>query len=268
MFTATGVLCLAGHLAQAATIAHRYDFESESAEDSVGMLNGVVEGDPVFTDDAPSGTRSILMDGDGDHVLYGDPMDFGSQFSIALWVKPDPTAMGIQNMLGNGPGGWDSDGFKLYYNTWSDPATADGTLILETGDGADVGEGGNAVRSEPGIISEQVWKHVVATVDVDAATAVFYVDGAVLETTGGVNANMKTESPWELGRMFGSWNLHGALDDVQIYSGVLTADQASYLYSNPGAMVPEPMSAILLTLGVVGLLAMGRRGRQAPVSVA
>jgi hypothetical protein len=249
--------------AGAALIVHRYDFENENGNDSVGTVDGAVNGDPVFTADAVSGDRSITLDGDGDYVLFSEPMDFGNQFSIALWVKPDPAALGIQNLLGNAPGGWGTDGFKLFYNTWSEPATADGALHLETGDGPG-GSAGDGVRSEEGIIAEAAWKHVVATVDTDTGMVAMYVDGAALPTTGGLNLGMKTDSPWELGRMMGSWDLTGSVDDVQVYLGVLSADAANWLYSNPGAVIPEPAGAVtwMALLAIVGTVSLCRRIRR------
>jgi hypothetical protein len=248
------LLVLVALPASAATIAHRYDFEGDDGADSVGTVNGAVEGDPVFTSDAKSGARSITLDGDGDFLLFSDPMDFGRQFSIALWVKPDPSAVGIQNVVGNAPGGWGTDGFKLFYNTWSDPPTADGKLILETGDGDSTNAA--AVSGDPGVLIDDVWKHVVAAVDMDASSEL-YIDG-VSYASGGVTATMKTDGPWELGRMLGGWDLAGSLDDVQIYSGALSADDAAWLASNPGAVIPEPSSIVLLLVGFLALVTRRR----------
>jgi hypothetical protein len=67
-------------------------------------------------------------------------MEFGSQLSIAAWVKPDPAGGNIQTIMANVPGGWATDGFKLFFNSWSsDGLTNDHQVILETGDGAGTG---------------------------------------------------------------------------------------------------------------------------------
>ena len=185
-----------------------------------------------------SGELAMLLEG-GQYVRVDEPMDFGSQFSIALWVKPDPSALGIQNLVGNAPGGWDTDGFKLYYNTWSDPSTADGAVILETGDGVDVGLAGDAVRTPVGTVGDEIWTQIATTVDIDAGEALLYVDGLITSTTGGLNIDMKTDSPFEIGRMIGSWDLHGLIDDVQIYEGVLTEEEVEWLFDNPGQFIGD-----------------------------
>lgn len=224
----------------AANIAHRYDFETEDGTDSVGGADGIVNGAPFFSDDAKSGDVSLVMQG-GQYVRVEEPVDFGSQFSIVLWVKPDSSALGIQNLVANAPGGWDTDGFKLYYNTWSDPATADGAYILETGDGVNVGLSGDAVRSPGGTIADDVWYHVATTIDIDASTSLLFVDGLVVSSTGGLNIDMKTDSPFEIGRMLGGWDMHGAIDDVQFYDGVLTEEEVEWLFNNPGQVIGQVM---------------------------
>ncbi len=251
---------LAAGFAQAATITHRYDFESDNGDDSAGVVNGTIEGGAAFTNDAAAGSRAIQLDGTDDLVNFPAPMDFGSQFSLATWVKPQPGALGIQNLLANAEGGWATNGFKLYYNTWSDPATADNVLILETGNGAGWGD---AYRA--GTVTEGAWNHVVATVDTVAAEVHIYVDGSETPGTGGLVTDMNTNLDWEIGRMVdrndvaGSWNLAGIIDDVQVYSGVLTANQARFLFNNPGAVIPEPSAIVILLSGALGLLLRRRR---------
>jgi hypothetical protein len=51
---------------------------------------------------------------------------------------------------------------------------------------------------------------------------------------------------------------NGFLDDFQLYDEVLTTEQISFLYNNPGSVIPEPRAAIL---GGLGLLALLRRRR-------
>ncbi len=253
------VVLMAALPVQAATITHRYDFEADNGDDTAGGVNGVLTGDPTFSGEAKSGSRAIVLDGDGDYVDFPDAMDFGSQFSIALWVKPEPGALGIQNLIANGPGGWATDGFKIYYNTWSDPATADNALAVETGNSAG---GGDAYRSAAGAITEGAWNHVVTTVDTAAGEVRLYVDGSEAAGTGGLIADMNLNQDWEIGAMKGSWFLAGSIDDVQVYSGVLTADEVAWLNGNAGAVIPEPGTLVLIIVGGLSLLAYRWRQRR------
>jgi hypothetical protein len=149
--------------------------------------------------------------------------------------------MNIQTLIGNSVGGYASDGFKLFYNVWTaDSSSADGSLRLETGD--DVAGVGTA--TDAGLVSEEEWTHVGAVVDVDAATTALYVNGEFY-TQGSLNPDMKTESPFTIGRMMTGWNMHGSLDDVQIYEGLLTDDDIAFLNDNPGAVIGEEAPQVL-----------------------
>jgi hypothetical protein len=221
----------------AASVIHRYDFENETGEDSVGGLDGELAGDPFFSDDAPSGNKSIIFE--GAQYLRVEEIDFGSQFSFAMWVLPDTTFEGIQNLAANAPGGWDTDGFKIFYNTWSDPPTADGNFILETGDGADVGLEGAAASTGPGTVIDEDWYHLGVTVNLDDAEVSMYVDGELRNVGGGLNVDMKTDGPFEIGRMLNAWQMHGMMDDVQIYDGILTEEEMASLFDTPGSVIGE-----------------------------
>ena len=51
-------------------------------------------------------------------------------------------------------------------------------------------------------------------------------------------------------------------DDVQIYSQALDDDQVAFLYENPGLVVPEPASGLLLGAGIAALGLAGPRSRR------
>jgi hypothetical protein len=51
---------------------------------------------------------------------------------------------------------------------------------------------------------------------------------------------------------------NGYIDDFQLYDEVLTSQQISFLYNNPGSVIPEPSAALL---GGLGFLALLRRRR-------
>jgi hypothetical protein len=100
-----------------------------------------------------------------------------------------------------------------------------------------VGLPGDVVRSDTGLIVDEVWMHIGATVDIDGGVALLYLNGEPLSALGGLNVDMKTDSPFEIGRMLNGWDLHGLLDDVQIYEGVLTDEDMAWLFSHPGSAI-------------------------------
>jgi hypothetical protein len=62
----TGIVCLlmglCGHAAEV-TAVHRYDFESDDGSDSIDGVDGVLVGEPTFSDDAMSGNQAMFLDG-------------------------------------------------------------------------------------------------------------------------------------------------------------------------------------------------------------
>ena len=61
--TTMALICVDVVAQEDATLAHRYNFENDTADDSKDAVNGTLIGAPLFTDDAPAGNRSILLDG-------------------------------------------------------------------------------------------------------------------------------------------------------------------------------------------------------------
>ena len=53
----------------------------------------------------------------------------------------------------------------------------------------------------------------------------------------------------------GSHRMKGAMDDVRIYEGALTSAEVA-------ALVPEPSTLLLASLGLLGLIGIGRRRKR------
>ncbi|MBN2210574.1 MAG: PEP-CTERM sorting domain-containing protein [Sedimentisphaerales bacterium] len=51
-----------------------------------------------------------------------------------------------------------------------------------------------------------------------------------------------------------TYPFNGLMDDVQYYTNALSAAEVEYLYANPGAVVPEPATLVLLAVGGVAFL--------------
>jgi hypothetical protein len=74
------------------------------------------------------------------------------------------------------------------------------------------------------------WVHYVTTFD--GTTLRLYADGAVVDSSGSVNAMGTRDQPFVLGRESGqdNHNFLGAIDEVAIYTHPLSADDVSRHY--------------------------------------
>ena len=109
------------------------------------------------------------------------------------------------------------------------------------------------------------WHHVAAVFD--GTNFDYYVDGDFYATDAPGLVNTLTTRDVVIGtgirQAYGVHNLArwttGLIDDVQIYSGAVTAGQTAYLNDNPGVAIPEPSTVVLMLMACIGLLAYRKR---------
>ena len=103
------------------------------------------------------------------------------------------------------------------------------------------------------------WVHLVGVFDQGDST--LYVNGSPVNTGTAASPIVDKTPPgtFNIGRYFNTTNYQftGAIDDVQVYNGALSADDVAFLFNNPGSMIPEPATFALLLLG--SLLCRRRR---------
>jgi hypothetical protein len=125
---------------------------------------------------------------------------------------------------------------------------------------------GNTTVGATNVVSPGTWLNAVITWD-SINGVKLYING-VLQGTQALSAYSTTA-----GLRFGNFDLSnvntylanqykGLIYDVQTYSGVLTASEASYIYSNPGVSVPEPSTMMLGGIGLAVSLLLVRRKRR------
>lgn len=116
---------------------------------------------------------------------------------------------------------------------------------------------------EPGSSS---WQFVAVTVPNDAtfADVAWYVNGSTTDLNTSTNTLAIATGTGPLA--FGDSILtignndrvpNGFIDDFQLYDEVLTQSQISFLFNNPGSVIPEPSSMTLV--GLCGLAFLRRR---------
>ena len=88
-----------------------------------------------------------------------------------------------------------------------------------------------------------------------------YLDGSNPHTiTGNPRTNGEYVQSILIGRSSASDGPTGLMDDVQLYNIALSAEQVTFLYNNPGQVIPEPSVAALLALALGASLTRRRRG--------
>lgn len=170
-----------------------------------GLTNGIVGSGFAF-----NGTSSYLAP--------SRAVNLGSAFSLSAWINLSPSSTNIQTVWANKAAGGSSNGVALFVNTYN---TADGALLLETGDGTPSSP--ITAISVPHVVATSAWHQVFASADRSAGTAALYVDG-VNVTAPGTNAiitDFAINTNITLGCFTNShWFFDGAMDEARIETGV------------------------------------------------
>ncbi len=202
---------------------------------------------------------AISLDGANDYVNAGDIGDFSlaDSFSVALWLNLDATPTAFNSYLGRHEGaglpGWrigngtDRQKIRILFQE-------DNSKYFTLDSNEEVLQAG--------------WMHLAFTYDGSgtAAGIILYIDGSVAaSTTGTIGKATKISAAGHLSigarAADGGGKVAGAIDEVGIWSRLLSPAEIGQLY-NDGAgllIVPEPSALALLALGSLSLVRR-RRG--------
>ncbi|HKW30821.1 MAG TPA: DUF2341 domain-containing protein, partial [Verrucomicrobiae bacterium] len=158
----------------------------------------------------------------GGSYLDAGNVNLGNAFTLSAWVNLTPTASNIQGVWVNGPGGYTSAEVALFINDYN---TADGALLLGTGDGTS----GQQPETATGMVSVGQWHLLTAVVNRPGGTTQLYVDGT-LQASGSVVADFPTNTDMNLGRFnAGAFAFDGLIDEARIHSGL---DDANWTWAS------------------------------------
>lgn len=207
---------------------------------------------PATSGVAPVSTSGIVgngfnFNGISSYLAASGAVNLGNAFSLSAWVNLSASSTNIQTIWANKAAGGSSNGVALFANTYN---TADGALLLETGDGTPSSP--ITAISVPHVIGVGGWHQVFASADRGAGTAALYVDG-VNVTAPGTNAivtDFAINTNIALGSFTNShWFLDGAMDEARIENGVRSpawvwaswATVAETNFASYGAVVLPPV---------------------------
>ncbi|MGC4100369.1 LamG-like jellyroll fold domain-containing protein [Ferruginibacter sp.] len=225
--------------AGAQNIIASYPFNGNANDVSGNNLNGTIIGSPAFVTDRFGNANSAIQffDNTAHRVEVDDnPLLHTTSLTIAAWVKQTGNSNNIKTIVDKPLGTGISDswhfgvapGASFSYSSWifNDPGAATGSQI-----------------TSPAYLGD--WHYVVTTFDNTSKLHKLYIDG-ILKSTNTFNStigydNNKMYIGTALENNSPNFPMDGALDDIKIYDGALTAQQinteyaAGITYNNPGS---------------------------------
>ena len=148
-----------------------------------------------------------------------------SSKSWSCWVKTTSTSGGNRAIISDyntGAGNYNFDCFMT-------PGNGKVYLVSKAG-----GTSGNILSSAT--INDGVWHHICAVQDTTTNTLEFYIDS---NSQGTISIGTGTRtSPLFIGTYGAGYYWDGSIDDVRIYSDVLTSTEVGYIYNNTTASIP------------------------------
>jgi len=246
---ATILLTLAGcalaSFASAATISHRWSFDTDTT-DSVGGNTGVLVGGATVASGALQLT-GLGANRDANHMGFTSPVDIGGNFgtsgvTIETWYTDSGT--GTWGKLFQF--GTNAPGLEIGYTH----ARGNGQMSGVDRDGAQLFGEQIAVGSE---------HHLVISISSDGNLNT-WIDGAQKLTDIDTNdlSNVTTDFEGIGATSWGDPGMNGNVNEFRLYSGELTAGEVTTsLAAGPNTIVPEPSGLALALFG--GLLAIRRR---------
>ncbi len=217
------LLCAANVFA--ATLVHHYTFDGPGITDSVGTANATLLNGAILT------SSRLNFDGIDDYAQFGEHIvPVAGSFSVAFFAQELSPKSYYSEIISQGFSA--GPGFYIGYDLAHNFRIGDG--IQNTG------------LPFP---SDGLVHHFAITAGSDTR---LYVDGSLRATFGPISMTATGDHT----RLGGQYDVvpntpepfHGNLDDLRIYSGILTQTEIATL------AVPEPSTAMLLALGALGLL--------------
>ena len=194
------------------------DGSGTTAFDSSGNdNNGTLVNGPTWTTGQVNG--SLRFDGVDDYVRVANLA--GGTSTVTLWLNTSAGGLGTSFWNGLAFFGYEQGGGV---NDYGCALNGGGKVVCQYGDS---GPTGNK------IVNDGLWHFIAYTRDASTGIMKIYVDG-LLDTTGAAETGFKSPLGTAVGTVPNTrgQDFDGTLDDVRIYSGVLSDTEILSLYTN------------------------------------
>ncbi len=236
---------LSSLVTNAAELVHQYTFDDMNGNDSVGGLDAdtTFSNNVTYVFDTDMSNIVAEFNGVDSFFIFGRT-NFGDTFSISTWIKPNNHPVDLMwygtdqtnadgsprqqllAIIGNKNPGHAQDGFDMYINNnWIE--NYDGTIALGTGNGTE----GATVVTPGGIVSTSNWNNIVYVVNKTGSWGKIYFNGSLIQT-GTIRDDFNSDWWWKMGTAYnGEYFFDGKMDDIRIYTGLLTDSEIKDLYN-------------------------------------
>ena len=268
---ALAVLLLTVHSADAASLVSYWSFDESAsgtdiATDSQGGNNGTFNGNTVRTDGLIGVGAAFYPGNNPAGVNVGTSLSFTTGMAIeAMVTSPNWDGNGYEEVFRKEDGG-NRILFSLQFGSILSTGFNGGggysefDVVLDgTGDKLTVAEFASGTH------------HLVTNYNSATGLQELYIDGVLQASRvhqAGPNMISGGGAAGFIGASNGGESWDGVIDEVALYSEPLTTDEIAAHYANVQAGrdyftdVPEPSTLVLASLGLLGLIGMGRRRKR------
>ncbi len=192
------------------------DISGHNNHGSCTSCPDVVDGVPWKEGEGVSFNNNAIMLGD----INDWEFEAGESFTISVWINVNSNKNA--DIFGRANASWSVRNW-----TWNLMQYSSGNI------GFGIGNGENSnFRSVFGITTPGKWQHLIVTVPPQNNFIKFYINGEYQKGRNlyrNIGQLRKTSNSFQIGSGFYSFN--GLIDDVRIYSRVLTSEEINTLYT-------------------------------------
>ena len=218
-----------------------YPFNGDAKDESGNANDGAVYGASLTEDRFGNAGKAFGFDGESDYITIPDNTMLrlsNTDFTISTWIyETDRNASYVDAILAKRESG---NAVGWIWGVRGNLATDEGAVHYQVSGGTDPSTNSNQK------ISLNSWNHVLLVYNFNDRTAKIYINSELDKTVSEIpTPNSLTQAALFIGKNSSSetYHFHGIIDDVRIYSRILSEEEISYLYNIDRINLSIPQSA-------------------------